>query len=55
MNAPRIPRHRAPIIPPCDGPYWYEVSAARVVIALAIVAAAWTIGAQFIALLERAG
>jgi hypothetical protein len=54
MTAPRIPRHRAPIIPSFDGPYWYEVSAARVAIALAIVVAVWTIGAQFIALLERA-
>lgn len=54
MTAPHIPRHRAPIIPSCDGHYWYEVSAARVAIALAIVAAVWTIGALVIAMLEHA-
>lgn len=54
MTAPRIPRHRAPIIPAFDGPYWYEVSAARVAIALALVVAIGTIGALLIAMLERA-
>lgn len=54
MTAPHIPRHRAPIIPPFDGPYLYEVSAARVALALAMVVAIGTIGALLIALLERA-
>lgn len=31
MTAPRIPRHRAPLIPAWDRPHWYETTAHRIV------------------------